>query len=316
MPGSQDQLYERQQPDHIRPLEREHTIAELRERLERLPDNHPSSPRYDDGARKPPEPDPSPRELPLPGDPDDHPESATADRDLSGDDTPLIHPDGSWEWKGHFLSPEASRCADLALARCRDAEGRDADGNYGEHGLTPAMRRIEAQLEHGRLVPDTEKFALKSPDRFKEKLAKMIEAEPDAATEELASRLFDGIRYTFLFPDQEYSTDAIRACNSIAGEGFELYERKNAWADTTKQYKGINSTWLDHASGLLFEVQMHTEVSWEAKQESHGEYQVIGSRSATSQEKAEAVRRQEQIFAEVPDPVGAERIPTYRKQGW
>ncbi len=39
------------------------------------------------------------------------------------------------------------------------------------------MRRIEAVLEHGQLVPDTEKFALKSPDRFKEKLASLIADE-------------------------------------------------------------------------------------------------------------------------------------------
>ncbi len=53
------------------------------------------------------------------------------------------------------------------------------NGNYGEQGLTPAMRRIEAQLEHGHLVEDTEKFALKDPDRFKEKLAELIADNPD-----------------------------------------------------------------------------------------------------------------------------------------
>ena len=36
------------------------------------------------------------------------------------------------------------------------------------------MRRIEDQLEHGELVPETEKYALKSLDRFQEKLAAMI----------------------------------------------------------------------------------------------------------------------------------------------
>ncbi len=48
------------------------------------------------------------------------------------------------------------------------------DDGYGQRGITPAMRRIEAQLEQGELVQDTEKFALKSADRFKEKLARMI----------------------------------------------------------------------------------------------------------------------------------------------
>ena len=65
---------------------------------------------------------------------------------------------------------------------------------------SPAMRRIEAELAHGTLVPDTEKFALKSPDRFKEKLAKMIERYPGQPCDELVSSIHDGIRFTFLFP--------------------------------------------------------------------------------------------------------------------
>ena len=87
--------------------------------------------------------------------------------------------DGGWEWKGLRLSPEANRIADQQLSARRTAEGRADDGSYGDHGITPAMRRVEAGLEHGTLVPDTEKFALKSPDRFKEKLAKLIEIELD-----------------------------------------------------------------------------------------------------------------------------------------
>jgi len=313
--GPQDQLSEHRQADDIRPLGRNPTIAELRERLERLPPNHPSSPRYDDGSRKAPDSESRIGELPHPDGPDSRRESA-ASRDLSTGDAPRIHPDGTWEWKGYTLTPAESRCADLALARCRDAEGRDAHGNYGEHGLTPAMRRIEAQLEHGELAPDTEKYALKSPDRFKEKLAKMIEAEPDAEAEELISRIFDGVRYTFTFPDQEYSSAVILACDTLAAEGFELYERKNAWADSTKAYQGINCTWMDHVSGLLFEVQMHTDASWGAKQESHDDYEVLDSRSSTSQQKARADMRQLQIFAQVAIPDEADRVPTYRKLGW
>ena len=86
--------------------------------------------------------------------------------------------DGGWKWKGLELGPEANRVADEGLAVRRAAEGRDAEGSYGEGGLTPAMRRVEAELTHGTLVPDTEKLALKSPDRFKEKLARMIERYP------------------------------------------------------------------------------------------------------------------------------------------
>src|SRR6201999_66810 len=61
----------------------------------------------------------------------------------------------------------------------------------------PALRRVEAQLDHATLIPDTEKFALKSPDRFKEKLAKMIRTEPDRPATDLAAEIHEGIRYTY-----------------------------------------------------------------------------------------------------------------------
>ena len=108
--------------------------------------------------------------------------------------------DGRWTWKGLELGRSANLVADEQLALRRAAEGRDEAGGYGEGGITPAMRRIEAELKHGCLVPDTENFALKSPDRFKEKLAKMIDRYPDQAGDKLASaiqmasgtRLFSG----------------------------------------------------------------------------------------------------------------------------
>ena len=82
--------------------------------------------------------------------------------------------DGGWAWKSLRLDPPANHVADQQLAARRSAEGRHPDGTYDDRGLTPALRRVETQLDHGALIPDTEKFALKSPDRFKEKLAKMI----------------------------------------------------------------------------------------------------------------------------------------------
>jgi hypothetical protein len=146
--------------------------ADLSARLERLPVGHPSSPYLDDSTRKPPLPDLSKYELPLPEEPD-----------WSADDLACVGSDGSWTWKDCHLTPEESRAADQGLAKRHNAEGRDGDGNYGDRGLTPAMRRVEAQLDCGTLVEDTEKFALKEPDRFKEKLAELLRDEPDKTVE-------------------------------------------------------------------------------------------------------------------------------------
>ena len=308
MPGPQDQLSEHRQADHVRPLGRNPTIAELRERVELLPPNHPSSPRYDDG---PPEPELSTRELRPADDADSRRELATTSRDLP-EDAPRIHPDGSWEWKGYTLTPAESRCADLALARCRHAEGRDADGNYGEHGLTPAMRRIEAQLEHGKLAPDTEKFALKSADRFKEKLAERISLMPGESAEYLASQIHDGIRYTFMYDRDTYTLGSRETEAALVASGYALQARKPAWESI--DYKGINSQWHDPVSGLLFEVQFHTRDSWEVKQATHDPYVRIADPRTTPLERAQLEKLQQEVSADVPVPPGALEIPHYTRK--
>jgi hypothetical protein len=318
MTGPQDHLAEQGRiPDQARPYESDNPHDarvrpdDLPARLERLPPNHPSSPYRDDGSRKPPPPDLTQYELPLPDE-----SNAATGQDLPAADQARTAPDGSWYWKGLKLSPEQSLTADQVIPRCRDLEGRDVDGNYGEHGLTPAMRHIEAQLDHGNLVADTEKFALKDPDRFKEKYAKLIAADPDIDPAELVHRIRDGVRYTFICEDVYYSSGVTKVCESIAAAGYELYERKNAWVDETKVYQGVNSTWREPSHGILFEVQVHTPASWHAKQESHPLYEVIESPSSTTGQRAEAARRQREIFAEVPIPPDVADIPSYRKEGW
>ena len=75
MPGSDDQYVNMPtSADPVRQREPDPIVAQLRERMERLPHGHPSSPYNDDGCRKPPLPDLSQYELPIPGDPDYRPE--------------------------------------------------------------------------------------------------------------------------------------------------------------------------------------------------------------------------------------------------
>ncbi len=316
MTGPHDHLAEQvRTPDQARPREADNPHEfqlrpdDLQARLERLPLNHPSSPYRDDGSRKPPLPDLTKYELPLPDESD-----SPADPDLA--DRPRTAPDGSWDWKGASLSPERSLMADQAIGRCHDTEGRDVNGNYGDRGLTPAMRRVEAQLEHGRLVEDTEKFALKDPDRFKEKFAKLIATDPDVDPGELVYRIRDGVRYTFIYEDTHYGSGVTDVFEKISTAGYELYECKNAWVDEAKVYQGVNSTWREPGHDVLFEVQVHTPASWHAKQESHPLYEVIESLSSTWEQRAEAARRQIELFSEVPIPPDVTDIPSYRKEGW
>jgi hypothetical protein len=318
MPGPRDHAADQEQsPDPVRPREPDHPreaqaqSADLQGRLERLPVGHPSSPYRGDGSRKPSPPDLAQYEIPLP---DELPSDPDQPDPHLPPDAAHTDPDGSWHWKARHLTPDQSRIGDEAAAECRDAEGRDAEGNYGDHGLTPAMRRIEAQLDHGHLVEDTEKFALKDPDRFKEKLYDLIHDEPDKSAEQHAGEIHDGIRYTFIFDPDRYVSSVRRTTEHLEANGFELGVIKNNWEN--EEFKGVNTRWLDEVSGKRFEVQYHTEESWQAKQTTHDAYRKINDLSVPTAEKERMHAYQREVSASVVLPPNWSEITDYRKEGW
>lgn len=349
MPELDDPQADRPRADPPRLPESDRVHAELQERMERLPPGHPSSPYNDDGSRKPPPLDLSDYELPIPGDPDykpatlatseaDHPtgdlsegvdgpgyevdQGATdgeltadsgTDRYLADEDTPREEPDGSWGWKSCRLTPEQRQVADEAFEGWIAAEGRDPDGNYGEDGLTPSMRRIESELDHGHLVDETEEYALKTPDRFKEKLSKAIARNPDKTAGELSREIHDAVRYTFILGVEEYFETYWPIEEKLEEKGYELEVRRNMW--TGPEYKGINSRWRDPISKVPFEIQFHTQASWEAKQETHLAYERIAD-PRTPQDERELLRTyQMEVSAGTQLPERVAEIPDYRKEG-
>jgi hypothetical protein len=345
MPGANDQLANTppgvdqaspREPDPVSPREPDPVTAQLRERMERLPPGHPSSPYNDDGSRKPPPPDLSAYELPIPGDSDYQPDALGAfegdhARDLSRDyvhnhETPATSggqdrelPPTDQDVLGDVDQREReerrlSQITDQVVEKCREAEGRDAGGNYGERGLSPAMRGIEAQAEHGKLVPETEKYALKTHDRFMEKLMEMVDAEPDKPAQELAGEIHDGIRYTFLFEPEDYIVGVRELTGKLEESGFELGVVKNTWGND--EYKGINTRWLDHESEVRFEVQFHTEESWTVKQQTHGVYVKIHNIDTPVEERERLRAYQREICARVLQPPGWEEIIDFRKEDW
>jgi hypothetical protein len=227
-------------------------------------------------------------------------------------DSPDSQPDGGWRWKGLELSPHANRVAEAGLSLRREAEGRDADGNYTDRGITPAMRRIEAELEHGSLVQDTEKFALKSPDRFKEKLAKMIERFPDERPDQLVDVIHDGIRFTFVTESACYVDDMGKINSKLEECGYELQISRATWGSS--EYKGVNSRWRDAQTGVLFEVQFHTHESWYAKQATHDLYEKIQDVRTDPQERGRLADEQRRVMQAVPVPEGALDIESYRRK--
>src|SRR5215472_7380476 len=208
-------------------------------------------------------------------------------------DEPRTGLDGSWEWNGRYLTPDECQIADEALNRIRRAEGKNMFGSYGHSGLTPAMRRLEAQLERGQLRPDTESSALKPADLFKQRLADLIQRHPDKPAEELSYEVHDGIRYVYIFEAEHYADATLQVHSRLKGQGFELEVRRNSWRNP--EYKGVNTRWRDPAHDIVFEVQFHTAQSWDARHRADASYQKIMDAATTPAER----RRLRALQAEI-----------------
>jgi hypothetical protein len=264
---------------------------------EPLPDNRADDPMTSWDSQ---DPDPEP------GSAEDQPVDPMAGQ-RAADLLPRPHPD----WDG-ALSPEQEGAADRTLARFRLAEGRTVFGSYGESGLTPAIRRIAAQLPYGGLAPGSEPNTLKPPARFKAKLARLVARNPGEPPEELATEVYDAVRYAFIFEAEHYTEGTWRVHRQLKARGFELEGRRNSWQ--RPECKGIRTRWRDPAHGLPFEVQFHTPASWQVLRRSHDDYMVITDPSTPHAQRARLRMRQAAASAFADRPPGCDELADFSQR--
>jgi hypothetical protein len=176
--------------------------------------------------------------------------------------------------------------------------------------ITPEIQRIEAEDPDRHLVGFD--FRCKDKDRLTEKVSLQFDAQPDLTPDEAFSSVKDAIRYTFQYSEERYTSGVYRDCERLEAAGFEPVERRNSW--TKEEYKGVNSWWRLPEGGQMFEVQFHTEASFETKQLTHPAYERIRN-PATPDKEVEGLRRfQRDVSAKVVIPPGAEDIPDIRRR--
>lgn len=286
------------------------SLADLRQRLERLPYGHPSSPYHVDGERKPPPyrlkhlelAPPTPSRITQahshPPVAEDHPiaaattPSAPAAVTANGEEA-----ESARNSAPAILTQDQMRIADDAYDRFRAAEGRNLFGSYGSTGLTTELRAVAASLEYGELAPDAEQNALLEPEAFRARFAAMLAHYPDRTAELLARRIPGAISYSIIFDAERYSAGIWMAQDALTAKGFQLLARRNDWHNPVNRC--VATMWHDPASGLPFEVQFHTAASLEAQQLAH---------SSPQSDLAGA-------WAALPAPPGHSEISDYRKHG-
>lgn len=196
----------------------------------------------------------------------------------------------------------------LTASQKADADAYLALSREVEPAITEAMSHIAARHPDASLTGLD--YALKGQDSFYRKYATDIQdalARGDDV-DGVLGRINDSVRYTFMADDAAYASTASAVVAGLRAAGFELVaEPKNFWAKH-EGYVGINSTWRD-GSGRLFEVQFHTPGSFYVKDVlTHGWYEEWRLPGTDAARKAELEQLQNDAFAEVPHPPGADDI--------
>jgi hypothetical protein len=185
---------------------------------------------------------------------------------------------------------------DQCCARAREIEGTI---------VTPAMRSIEAEDPTRHLVGLDHR--LKGKDRIEEKINHDMQKRRGVTAEEAFAGIKDTIRYTFCYPDDTYAGGVRADCARLKEAGFDLNDFRNSW--THEEYKGINSRWRVPENGQLFEVQFHTQASFEAKEDTHAAYERLRMLPANHEEVRELRAYQRAVTAKIPIPPEAPDVP-------
>jgi hypothetical protein len=201
---------------------------------------------------------------------------------------------GNLEYRATVEAVDRAYAIDQGCARVQEIE---------EKTVTPAMRRIEAE-DPDRHLTGLE-HRLKGRERIEEKVTHDVQKKGFSAGQVFAD-MKDAIRYTFQYLEDKYTAGVQADVQRLKDEGAEYIDSRNTW--TSEQYKGINSWWREGDSGQLFEVQFHTQASFDAKQETHGAYERLRTLPDDSGEVRELRAYQREVNAKIPIPPGAPDI--------
>jgi hypothetical protein len=332
VPGSKDRPLASDQPDlndSTAPADQPApwSQADLRQRLERLPPGHPSSPRSANPSRIPPPDlrDPAQDDGGHPDDPRRQPDAvqrdyrsevprfsqAWADHVRRWPDDRVAatvdrsrDPAGSWRGDGNqYLGPEQHAQATDVIARVQRAEKT----------LSKDMTDAERDSPCGGRLAGME-FRLKGEERLKEKIAEVLKRVPDRSAEDVMRTIPDVIRYTFCFEAANYSDGYRDAKQRLEACEHRMVYSDNHWRDDP-EYKGINTRWVTQ-DGQRFEVQFHTAESFHAKQHvTHGSYERLRNPSTGRSERLELESFQREVCAFITAPDEVESIPDYKEEG-
>nr|DAU48960.1 MAG TPA: minor capsid protein [Caudoviricetes sp.] len=146
---------------------------------------------------------------------------------------------------------------------------------------------------------------LKSPYSIKRK----IEAEvADGFSKSLSlNKIRDAIRYTTVFKENDFVTRYKAMQHLLATEGYKTIVVKNTWKNDSA-YKGVN-TFIQNEDGDVFEMQYHTQQSFDVKNGLlHKLYEKFRDPKTSIHEKEKLLLEMRKLSSKIKVPEGVELI--------
>ena len=219
---------------------------------------------------------------------------------------PEAAPDSAGDGPEEGLSQSATADEEAQALLLADAMEKKAAA--AEPQVTALLQSMESEkasltgLEH----------RLKSTESLERKI--LLNAhDMEVTPAEAAANINDVLRYTYLIGDADYTAGTKQIIDTLLAAGYQLVTFKNYWANETTDYEGIN-TWFRTPEGVIFELQFHTPVSYDVKDKGHVYYEIMRDEHSTPEEKAEAERKEKELFALIPFPEGVKTIQYERSK--
>ncbi len=171
----------------------------------------------------------------------------------------------------------------------------------------PAVTAVLKSMESDKAHLEGLDYRLKSVESTSRKILSDAN-DAEISIEESAKAIKDSLRYTFVIDDSDYVEMTKKIMDALISNGNTVLNFKNFWTNTSNPYQEINIQ-LKDKTGVVFELQLHTPTSYNTKVfESHQYYEIARSETATEEEKAEANKKMEELFKQVPVPEGVENL--------
>ncbi|GGU65103.1 ALF repeat-containing protein [Lentzea flava] len=215
--------------------------------------------------------------------------------------------DGVWEMEEFGQKLRLEKVNNEAVDRFREK------AISAESEITPKLKNVVNDIKNDLPSVDLEGLAhsVKGADSLKRKVVDKLSKNPDI--DAVLGDVKDAVRYTMVADDASYVAAVERGIAALEAKGFVKMEVKNSWLQNryVDKYRGINSVWKDPKTGQIFEFQFHTPKSLAAKTVEHPWYELHRVPGTTQLEIDHAIAQAELIFADVPFPTGAVRIPEF-----